>query len=36
MAEPAARMLPEKIWSPHTSDDKRAAPWRAFVERVMR
>lgn len=34
MAEPEARMLLEKIWSPHTSDTKEAARWRAFVERV--
>jgi protein tyrosine phosphatase (PTP) superfamily phosphohydrolase (DUF442 family) len=34
MAEPEARALLERIWSPHTRDDAEAAPWRAFVERV--
>ena len=34
MAEPEARSLLETIWSPHTSDEARAAPWQAFVNEV--
>ena len=34
MPEPEARKLLETIWSPHTRDDPKAAPWRTFVERV--
>jgi len=34
MAEPEARALLERIWSPHTREDAEAAPWRAFVQGV--
>ncbi len=34
MAEPAAREVMEKIWSPHRTDHMEVPAWRAFVERV--
>ena len=35
MPEAEARAWLQKIWSPHTSDTKKAAPWRTFVERTQ-
>ncbi|MEL1252132.1 protein tyrosine phosphatase family protein [Aurantiacibacter gilvus] len=34
MDEAAARILLEKVWSPHRTDHGEEPPWRDFVERV--
>ncbi|WP_126173033.1 protein tyrosine phosphatase family protein [Altericroceibacterium xinjiangense] len=31
MAEPQARMLLERVWSPHAADHPTVKPWRDFV-----